>query len=234
MIYIQEQQSYIAMGAVLLASFLGSVHCIGMCGPMVLLVAPDWKRKILYNLGRLYAYVGVSLAFAFLGQKIFSFKNLELLQKIVAGIFSFGLIFLGVKLLVKNKIHLFKVLEKLQSKLLKIHFSVNSPASSFLVGLTSVLLPCGWLYSFLLISVLVGKPILAVGIATVFWLGTLPSMLFSPQILQNILKPIVHRAPKISGVLLILVGIFMLTQKLQSPHIGSGLEVSAEDHESCH
>jgi len=48
--------------------FLGSLHCVGMCGPLALLAAGDNKNRIYSSFMRALQYnVGRVLTYAFLG-----------------------------------------------------------------------------------------------------------------------------------------------------------------------
>ncbi len=63
--------------AALSIGFLGSFHCIGMCGPIALaLPVPNSSNinfffgRIIYNLGRIISYAVMGFIFGWLGQKI--------------------------------------------------------------------------------------------------------------------------------------------------------------------
>jgi sulfite exporter TauE/SafE len=64
-------------GAAFLLGFLGSMHCVGMCGPIVLAIPINNKNKIspyisniLYNFGRVITYSFLGLIFGFIGQSL--------------------------------------------------------------------------------------------------------------------------------------------------------------------
>ena len=57
--------------------FLGSFHCIGMCGPIVLALPvvkvsswPFFRGRFLYNIGRVLTYSLLGAIFGFLGYRI--------------------------------------------------------------------------------------------------------------------------------------------------------------------
>ena len=52
-----------------LMGFLGSFHCIGMCGPIVLaLPSKGVQYKLVYNIGRTITYMLLGLAVGLIGQ----------------------------------------------------------------------------------------------------------------------------------------------------------------------
>jgi len=76
-----------------LLGFLGSFHCLGMCGPIALAVsakdnAPFLKNKIIYNLGRTLTYSALGGVIGLVG---FSFS--------LAGIQQWISILMGVLIL---------------------------------------------------------------------------------------------------------------------------------------
>ena len=68
---------WVLLGTVLIASLLGSLHCVGMCGPFAMLAAAsDQQRKsalfpaMAYSLGRLATYTIVGVIFGSLGMAL--------------------------------------------------------------------------------------------------------------------------------------------------------------------
>ena len=67
----------ILLGTVFLASLLGSLHCVGMCGPFALLASSNPRGRsaavvptMAYSLGRLITYSVIGLIFGGLGMAI--------------------------------------------------------------------------------------------------------------------------------------------------------------------
>ena len=64
----------------LLLGFLGSLHCIGMCGPIAFMLPVDHKnssKKVaqvgLYHIGRIISYSIIGLIFGLLGKSLYIF-----------------------------------------------------------------------------------------------------------------------------------------------------------------
>ena len=56
--------------AVLLASFLGSGHCVAMCGGLVVATTRSALGIMFYHLGRLISYSTLGLVFGYMGERI--------------------------------------------------------------------------------------------------------------------------------------------------------------------
>ncbi len=87
--------------------FLGSFHCIGMCGPIALaLPVPKssnfifFSGRILYNSGRIISYALLGLLFGFLGKGFVTWGYQQSLS-IALGVIILILLFIPVKY--KNK-----------------------------------------------------------------------------------------------------------------------------------
>ena len=66
--------------AAFLFGFVGSLHCVGMCGPIAFLLPVDRKNSYnkiaqisLYHLGRLITYASMGLLFGWLGSGFYLF-----------------------------------------------------------------------------------------------------------------------------------------------------------------
>lgn len=167
----------------LLIGFLGSFHCVGMCGPLVMaLPGKDdrWQRfasgRLLYQLGRTTAYALLGAVVGSLGQGI-SFAGWQQ-----------GLsIMLGVGLLV---IFLFPNWEKAVTRLPWIKRSLtrlrlrlgtmmkrNHLPTLFNIGVLNGFLPCGFVYVALAGALATGDILQGMAYMALFGLGTYPAML---------------------------------------------------------
>ena len=68
------------LGTALVLGLLGSLHCIGMCGPIAFMLplnrrnlARQWTQLGLYHLGRLFAYGLIGLVFGLIGKGLYLF-----------------------------------------------------------------------------------------------------------------------------------------------------------------
>jgi len=220
----------------LAAGLSGSLHCLGMCGGLVTSSCHNGQQVVRYQLGRLLGYVLLGLLVGTVGslfQQIFYNSYISFLPGLLMGSFF---IFWGIQSYRGKKIngHSGKIFSKAyQTIWRKFILETNSYLKSFFVGLISILLPCGLLYSIILGAFALQSQKMALGAVFFFWLGTLPSMLLAPNILRKILKPFQNKRPKIYALLLMLIGVVTIGHRV---HAQYQLNVQMHDDASvqCH
>jgi sulfite exporter TauE/SafE len=169
-----------------LIGLLGSLHCIGMCGPIALTVgvqsgkAPLRKagNLLLYNLGRVVTYAFLGLVLGALG---FGFKVAGLQQTLSIAI-GVGLIIYAFwpslihRLEQKTSHPLYKANQWLKKSLGSLLKS-NKGHKTFFIGLLNGLLPCGLVYFAVAAAVAVGSPTDGMWFMMVFGAGTIPLLM---------------------------------------------------------
>lgn len=162
---------------------LGSLHCVGMCGPIAaaLNFSGDQKKSpvpgiLLYNLGRIITYSLLGLLFGLLGAG-FSLSGFQQFVSIFiggillgAGLFSLNLENILLRWKWTNRIFFF-VKTRLGILLQK-----KSIHSLFFIGMTNGLLPCGLVYVALAGAVTAGSVLGGMTWMMAFGLGTVPLM----------------------------------------------------------
>ncbi len=220
---VQQASGLSLLLVTFLAGLFGSLHCLGMCGGLVLAVAHSWRENILYQIGRLIGYLGVGLLAGMLGKGLI--ENIS--QKISSYAFlilGMTLILLGLRPFIKLKLSLkFDFLKKINVSVFfhrlgqKIYRSkLKGSQKSFMVGLFSVFLPCGLLYGVVFVVMSFHRPMMGALALFSFWLGTLPAMLLAIRPLKKLLFPLVSRSPQIMGLLFILLGVMTLAFRYYS------------------
>lgn len=194
----------------------GSVHCIGMCGGLSLAFNKTPKANIFYQVGRLAGYLVLTMLAITIGDKIQSYLQTDHLILLASLAMGLTLIAIGIKtiypqfltkVLISNKFSKWIINKGLKLK------SSNQYFNSLLMGSLSIFLPCGFLYSVILVIAVFGNPLLgAISIFT-FWLGTTPALVFTPQILQRFILPIKKRAPVLSSSFLIFIGLLTISTR---------------------
>ena len=87
---------------------------------------------------------------------------------------------------------------------------ISSEQRSFGIGLLTGMLPCGWLYMFVLVAASSGSVLRGAATMAVFWLGSVP-LLAGVGGLSAWLTPRFSRfIPRVTALLLILAGFFSL------------------------
>lgn len=164
-----------------LLGFLGSFHCVGMCGPIALaLSSKDRNRhvynKLAYNLGRTFTY---SVLGALVGLIGFTFAMAGLqqwLSVLFGGVIVIMAFFYKKSERWIGRSGLFGGVNKVKFSLSR--YLKKKGIFAFLVtGVLNGLLPCGMVYIALLASLAMQSPLYGATYMFVFGLGTIPVLL---------------------------------------------------------
>ncbi len=200
--------------------FAGSLHCAGMCGPLVLAMpfhsfGPDRKTAaiFLYNSGRILAYAFLGLCTGLFGAGV-NWLSLSQILSITLGVLVMLSVLLprvypAVSLPGRNP------LKHLQRSLFRSFMTKQKLYQAFGCGVMNGLLPCGLVYVALAASVLTGSVAYAMFFMLNFGLGTLPLLLLiavwgQPLLLRkkNLLRRLSPWITLLVGVLLLLRGLY--------------------------
>lgn len=178
------------LATIFVASIAGSGHCVGMCGPLMLLAVnrnsatnnKSFGLEALYHAGRLLGYAILGLVAGSLGWMLESGGELAGLQKIAAYVSGGGMILFGSFSLLtiyrKGSIPHFgtAAVGKYLTKFIKKNQRLPQGIRPLGIGLITACLPCGWLYAFLLLAVAARTPLTGSLVMIAFWLGTIPAL----------------------------------------------------------
>ncbi|HMK39705.1 MAG TPA: sulfite exporter TauE/SafE family protein [Bacteroidota bacterium] len=226
----------IEYGVVFLTGLLAGLHCVGMCGAVVLACAlqgapagqsqsrlrrlgTEVLRHGAYNGGRLASYAALGALVSAAGLRLAWLRNagdyVSLLAgtvMIVASLAMLGWIPLPSRIAVSPG----ALTAHLQANLLK----GSSPGRTLALGLLTPLLPCGLLYGMLAraaASETVGAGALLMG---VFALGTTPSLGALGGVSSFFSARVRRRAEILAAVSIMLMGIVLLLRGLHIPFLG--------------
>ncbi|MDO5608296.1 MAG: sulfite exporter TauE/SafE family protein [Capnocytophaga sp.] len=197
---------------------LGSFHCVGMCGPLTLLLPLDHRRplkKILqiaaYHFGKTLTYVLLGLVFALIGKGLF-IREYQQHFSIIVGVLMIAAVvlpFLKIKtgLLTRPVYFLIgKVKYALGQQLRN-----KNAFTVFTIGFFNGFLPCGLVYMALFGALAQGQFTDSLLYMFVFGLGTVPLMtatIYAGNFLSVKAKRYVQKA--IPVVIIIIGGLFIL------------------------
>ncbi|MGF7080231.1 sulfite exporter TauE/SafE family protein [Mucilaginibacter sp. UYCu711] len=174
----------------------GSVHCIGMCGPLAFAIPTFHTRwwlivadKLLYNSGRIITYSLLGLLIGLIGKQLW-LLGLQQWVSILTGIL---VIMAAITRLLKIRLahnsafsDLFKPVNKILS------YALRHKAGHFIVGVLNGFLPCGFVYIALIGAVNTPSPLSAAMFMLFFGFGTFPLMLLA-TISSGFIGPLVRR-----------------------------------------
>ncbi len=201
--------------------FLGSLHCLGMCGPIAFLLPVDREnnwRKIgqlaLYHGGRLMAYGIIGLLFGFLGKGLALFGIQQKLS-IAVGIMMVVLVLWPRRNAKANKLAapVYRLIGKVKSKL-GAELKKKSADTFLTIGFLNGFLPCGLVYMATLGAIAMGNTFQAGLYMVLFGVGTIPLMttvVFSSKWLKG---PIKAKVKKAIPIFVILVGLLFIVRGL--------------------
>ncbi len=192
---------------------LSSFHCIGMCGPIAMMLPVDRnnaaKRTIqvmLYHFGRLLAYGMLGLFFGLLGKGLF-LAGWQ--QQISIGV---GVLMIVFTVVTERQLARYNFSKPIYFFLAKVkthlgnQFKRKTFDALFTIGLLNGFLPCGMVYVALFGAVAMQEEWLGVGYMLVYGLGTIPMMSAVVLVTNCITLPVRNRVQKLIPLLVVIIG----------------------------
>lgn len=216
----------------------GSVHCLGMCGPLAFIIQSKNKailqRTLLYNIGRVLTYTALGLVFGIIGRTLNIVSSQNTLFLIIGSILLVSSTFPNK---LKNKLFSSslstKYLNRLKSKIALLLAS-EKMLVAFTFGILNGLIPCGLVYFALIAATAMPSIWESTLYMSFFGLGTVPMMLFSApigRIMKQMFGNFINFKPSFAiafvGVLFILKGL-----ALGIPYLSP--EVDIKNGSNCH
>lgn len=226
--------------AAILLGLSSNLHCLGMCGPLVMAVPMNRNStaSIIWNLiqyhsGRILSYMLLGVLFGTIGSGFQLFGLLQLLSII----FGVAMLFFAWKkwwLQYVEKWVMSIGISKHYNQLFKRLLNSNSAMRLFGLGMLNGFLPCGMVYLALANALLVGSLVGSATAMLFFGIGTMPALFIvgfaAGKISQTTRQKINHITPylmSIVALLLILRGL-----NLGIPYVSPKMEIQkTENHE---
>jgi sulfite exporter TauE/SafE len=229
--------SVVTMG--LMMGFAGSLHCAGMCGPIVLIMPfQQYKgaEKIvalsLYHFGRISVY-------ALMAVVLYSFRGLfqPTVQQYISIIMGVLLLLTGILSFLPLGILPVKLpWETFVKRQLSNVIGKPGLVAIAITGILNGMLPCGLVYMALSASIMLGSAANAAAMLYWFGIGTVP-MLVTITLLKSRLRFLQAKNIKklVPVMVFIMGGLFVLRGlNLGIPYLSPKIEVSAGVmHSSC-
>ncbi|MFN0213896.1 MAG: sulfite exporter TauE/SafE family protein [Saprospiraceae bacterium] len=205
----------------LLLGLAGSLHCVGMCGPLLLALPLDSRGKwqvlrqmMVYHSGRILTYAVLGFLFGLLGKGL-AVAGFQKLLSIGAGVFMLGMAFMAWRFE-----RLVTAMPGFEAFTLSIKAGIgnlmrhNPNGSKFSIGLLNGLLPCGMVYAAIAGAIATTGALEGGFFMTVFGFGTLPLLLMVSLLGSSISVPIRQKIKIAQPILLGLVGLLLLQRGL--------------------
>ena len=152
------------VASALVLGLLGSLHCLGMCGPIAFMLPLDKRsnsKKIfqlsLYHLGRIFSYTLMGLAFGLVGKGLQLFGFQQKLS-IVIGVVMILLVLVPSRYISKFSIAkpIYGIIGKVKARLGN-ELKKRTPDTFLTIGVLNGFLPCGLVYMALLGAIAMGN-----------------------------------------------------------------------------
>lgn len=200
---------------------LGSLHCVGMCGPIAFMLPVDRSnsfKKItqisMYHMGRLLAYAMIGLVFGLIGKSLYIFGMQQQLS-IIIGLVMIILVLLPYKWLSKFNLAqpLYKAVGFIKKSLGQaLH---KKTADTFLtIGFLNGFLPCGLVYMAVFGAIAMGSYAEGSLYMILFGLGTIPLMTAAIYLGKFLNSTIKQRIQKAIPVFVVIIGALFILRGL--------------------
>ena len=222
----------------LLTGLVGSLHCIGMCGPLVLGLHgqsdASIKTPLIYHSGRLLAYAILGLVLGLLGAGI----ALPIGQQWLSLVLGASLIIAGVIQLAGGQIRNTAFFSgPVQSAFQRVA-SWSGLRKQFSLGFLNGLLPCGLVYMALVGSLATADPFKGATFMALFGLATWPAMLTVSVLGAKVLSFRRLNLKRWLPVWTLVLGMLLLVRGLDLgvPYLSPELpqQVEVDEVPSCH
>jgi sulfite exporter TauE/SafE len=228
-------RSYLStFGVLLVSGLLGSLgHCLGMCGPLVMMVGAQFKRHqlamlpsfLVYHLARVMVYALLGAITGGIGSLLGLASGLGRLAGAVSLALGLGVILLGMGYL--GWLPLGRLegggawLNRMMGKALQ----QGGFAGVLGMGALNGLLPCGLVYSSLLVAASTGGPLPGAVGMLVFGLGTIPALLVAGVSAGALSVRVRQAMSRVAGILIVVVGLQLGLRGLAALGVVSHLRI---------
>jgi uncharacterized protein len=228
-----------SIAAAILIGFTGSLHCVGMCGPLALVIplrGNRWLAIFNYHFFRILVYATLGLVFGLFGTQISVLEGGQRISIVlgIALLLVFVIPALFPKWSVSGKLTGFSI--GLFSRLSKPAMQSKSAWSVAVLGALNGLLPCGLIYISLAGAVSSGSALNGALFMAAVGIGTLPAMLTIMSLRQYVGTGIKRFSKYAVPVIAATLAVFLILRglNLDIPYLSPKVEkVSTGGSEVC-
>lgn len=209
----------------LLFGLVSSFHCIGMCGPVAMMIPVDRNNAakrifqlFLYHWGRLTAYGMLGLFFGLLGRGLF-LAGLQQQLSVLMGVLMIVFIIIPERKLAQYNFSkpVYKLISNVKSHL-GAQFKRKSFDALFTMGLLNGFLPCGMVYAALFGAVAMQNEWIGAAYMILFGAGTIPMMSAVVLIANFMTVSARNKIQKIIPIMVFIIGCLFIIR-------GMGLDI---------
>jgi uncharacterized protein len=223
---------------------ISSFHCIGMCGPIAMMLPVERNNPvkktlqiITYQLGRLTAYGSIGLLFGLLGKGFF-LAGIQQQLSVFIGIAMILIILIPERIFARYNFSkpVYRWISKMKQSLGS-HFKNKSFKSLYIIGLLNGFLPCGMVYVALFGAIAMQSASYGVFYMMLFGLGTVPLMSsvvymnsFLTVRMRNKIQKVIPYVGVAIGILFILRGLGLGIPYISPSNMNLFIQAKADCH----
>jgi uncharacterized protein len=224
--------------------FIGSFHCVGMCGPIALALPLNRESAftkisgiLIYNFGRMFTYGIFGGFFGLVGQSVV-IAGYQQLTSIVLGIAILLMVLLPNSVFSRYKItgFIYSCIGKLKQSLSML-FKKRNMSTLFSIGILNGLLPCGLVYLGIAGAIATGNSLDGVLFMAMFGFGTLPAMFVLSVFGNAISLKFRSRVNKAMPIFIVTTALLLILRgmNLGIPYVSPEMStVKPMVHKCCH
>lgn len=200
----------------------GSLHCLGMCGPLMLALhgppqasAPrNWASMAQYQAGRILTYSALGLFFGLAGKGM-ALAGMQQIISIAAGILMIAFAFMAWRIeRIMNSLPIIqKLVQAVQGRMSGLLGS-HPYGASFTFGMLNGLIPCGMVYAALAGAIASADAVGGAAFMAFFGLGTAPLMMAAGVLGNAFGQSVRTRFRTIQPILLLVSGALLIQRGL--------------------
>jgi len=218
-----------------LLGITGSLHCIGMCGAMVVamqkwsLPARFWWGQARYHVGKVLGYTLMGALVGLVGKSL----TLVFSQQGVS-------ITIGAMLLLSLTLPAYLLRQKKNNTWLtkRLQAAFQNRSSQFVIGFLNAFLPCGVVYVALASALATGEWYDAMAFMAMFGIGTMPALLgvaWAGKLLQKVKQSYLIKGFRLQYTLTFTLGALLILRgmNLGIPYISPAIAPQTNEIECC-
>ncbi|AWM14846.1 hypothetical protein DI487_13950 [Flavobacterium sediminis] len=223
---------------------ISSLHCVGMCGPIAMMLPVDRSNQatktiqiLLYHLGRITAYSSLGLLFGILGRG-FYLAGMQQQLSIVVGVIMIVIAVVPEKQFAKYNFSkpVYKIISRVKSSLGN-QFKKKTMGSIYTIGVLNGFLPCGMVYVALFGALAMNRLDLSVLYMVLYGIGTIPMMSLVVYVSNLLTVSFRSKLQKAIPVIAVCIGILFIMRGLglSIPYISPGnVSLFVQSEANCH
>jgi uncharacterized protein len=204
--------------------FFGSLHCIGMCGPLALAVQSSknvsgwiaFSSSFQYNTGRTLGYISLGILFGIIGSAV-SLSGMQRVVSILLGIVMvvFFMFSINPDQLISKLPSLNQFYKSISQKLFGL-LRKSEKVPSLYLGTINGFLPCGLVYIAIAGAISLSNVWGSMGFMLFFGLGTFPAMIGVTIGHQAVSQKLRVSLKRLYPIITLIMGAYLIYRGLMS------------------